>query len=62
MWWENIKVGDKVRIIWKKKYFKPITGKVIKIWHKELHLDLGDGRTMAVYLMDDMIQKVEKCQ
>ena len=62
MWRENIKVGDKVRIIWKKKYFKPITGKVIKIWHKELHLDLGDGRTMAVYLMDDMIQKVERCQ
>ena len=62
MWWENIKEGDKVRIIWKKKYFKPITGKVIKIWHKELHLDLGDGRTMAVYLMDDMIRKVEKCQ
>ena len=58
VWLDEIKVGDRVIVIWKKKYFKPITGKVIAFYNMEIHLDLGNGKTMAISLGDEMIKSI----
>ena len=58
MWLDEIKVGDKVIVIWKKKYFRPIKGKVIAFYAGEIHLDLGKGKTMAISLGDEMIKAI----
>ena len=58
MWLDEIKVGDKVIVIWKKKYFRPIKGKVIAFYAGEIHLDLGKGKTMAISLGDEMIKSI----
>ena len=58
MWLDEVKVGDRVIVVWKKKDFKPIKGKVIAFYNKEIHLDLGEGRTVAISLGDKMIKSI----
>ncbi|RLG90940.1 MAG: hypothetical protein DRO36_05235 [Candidatus Hecatellales archaeon] len=58
VWIDEIEIGKKVIVIWKKKYFKPIKGEVIAFYSGEIHLDLGNGKTMAISLTDEMIRSI----
>ncbi len=60
MWVDKVRVGDKVRILFQKKEFKPIEGKIIAFYWKEIHLDLGNGRTMALSIGDPLVKGVKK--
>jgi len=56
---DEMHVGDKIKIIFKNKAFKPITGRIIKFWNGEIHLDRGEGRTIAIALGDPLIKRIK---
>jgi len=58
VWVDEIKEGDEVEIVFKK--YPSIRGRVIAFWSGGIHLDLGEGKTMAVSINDELIKSIRK--